>query len=409
MLRRYPLPEALKPRLLRTNPAFRRLFFARATSYVGDSVALTALLLRVEATVGVGVAVSALLLAHALPSSLLGPIAGAIADRVDQRSLMIWADLGRAVIFIVMAATLPPFSVLLVLMLLTALFEIVFRPAGRSAVPSLVPREQLMTANAWLGSALNAGVALGPLIGGFLVAAIGVRGALFVNAGSFLLSAAFLVGLPRLKPEEPEGDRLGIFSATREGLAFVRRDPIMRAVIIGLLLGVAAGGLDNIALVFMATRVFDAGPTGFGLLESAFGIGMIAASLLLVRKKMMTAAGLFALGWFGTAVGNFGVGLAPVYLVAVIAQLLGGAGNGLSIVGGDTLIQEHVPKHMMGRAFGVTGSAPFIGMLIAYGSGGFLVDGFGARTTFLISGTVTAAVAIGVALVLRRAVGRSTT
>jgi MFS family permease len=366
-------------------------------------------LLRVEATVGVGVAVSALLLAHALPSSLLGPIAGAIADRVDQRSLMIAADLGRAAIFIVMAATLPPFAVLLVLMVLTAMFEIVFRPAGRSAIPSLVAREHLMTANAWLGSALNAGAALGPLIGGFLVASIGVSGALFVNAGSFLLSAAFLVGLPHLKPEKPEGEQLGIFSATREGMAFVRRDAVMRAVIIGLLLGVAAGGLDNVALVFMATRVFDAGPTGFGVLESAFGIGMIAASLLLVKRQMMTAAGLFALGWFGTAVGNFGVGLAPVFVVAALAQLLGGAGNGISVVGGDTLIQENVPKHMMGRAFGVTGSAPFIGMLIAYGSGGFLVDAFGARATFLISGTVTAAVAIGVAVVLKRAMARSST
>ena len=379
------------------------MFLARAGSYVGDSVALTALLLRVEATVGVGVAVSALLLAHAIPSSLLGPIAGAIADRVDQRSLMIGADLGRAAIFVVMAATLPPFGVLLVLMLLAAIFESAFRPAGRSVVPALVPREELMTANAWLGSALNAGVALGPLIGGFLVGAIGVRGALFVNAGSFLLSAGFLLGLPHLKPEEPEGEGLGIFAATREGLVFVRRDPIMRAVIIGLVFGVAAGGLDNVALVFMATRVFDAGPAGFGLLESAFGIGMIAASLLLVKKQVMTAAGLFILGWFGTAVGNFGVGLAPVVAVAAVAQLLGGAGNGVSIVGGDTLIQENVPKHMMGRAFGVTGSAPFVGMLIAYGSGGFLVDGFGARATFLISGAATTIVAIGVAVILKRA------
>ena len=350
---------------------------------------------------------SALLLAHALPNSLLGPMAGAIADRVEQRVLMIGSDLGRAAIFLVMAATLPPFWVLLALMVLVAMLEIVFRPAGRSAIPALVQREHLMTANAWLGSALNAGAALGPLIGGFLVAGLGVSGALYVNAGSFLLSAALLVGLPRLKAEEPEGEQLGIFAATREGLTFVRKDPLMRAVIVGLVLGVAAGGLDNVALVFMAQRVFDAGPAGFGLMESAFGIGMIAASLLLVRKQMMTAVGLFALGWFGTAVGNFGVGLAPVFAIAVVAQLIGGAGNGICIVGGDTLIQENVPKHMMGRAFGVTGSAPFIGMLIAYGSGGFLVDGFGARTTFLISGTVTLVVSIGVALMLKRARPRS--
>lgn len=343
---------------------------------------------------GVGVAVSALLLAHAVPNSLLGPIAGAIADRVDQRNLMIAADVARCLVFVVIATTLPSFAVLVALMVLVATVETGFRPAGRSAIPALVAREDLMGANAWLVSALNAGGALGPLIGGVLVAAIGVQGALYVNAGSFLLSAAFLLGLPRLLPDEVEGPRLTLLGATREGLAFARRDRMMRGVVIGLVLGAGAAALDNVALVFMATRVFEAGPTGFGLLESAFGIGMVGATLLLVRRRRIPAAGLFVLGWFGTAVGNFGVGIAPIISVALGAQLVGGAGNGIGLVGGDTLIQQSVPKHMLGRAHGVTGAAPYIGMLIAYGSGGFLVDAFGARTTFLISGVATSAVAV---------------
>ena len=371
---------------------------------MGDAIALTALVLRVEDTVGVGVAVSALLLAHAVPNSLLGPIAGTIADRVDQRLLMVGADVGRALVFVVIAATLPPFPVLIALMVTVAVLETVFRPAGRSTIPTLVGQDQLMTANAWMVSALNAGAALGPLIGGVLVAAIGFSGALYANAASFLVSAAFLVGLPRIRAEEEnEGERLGFFATAREGVAFATRDRMMRAVIVGMILGVAAAGLDNVALVFMATRVFDAGPAGFGALESAFGIGMIVASLLLVKRQPFTSTALFALGWFGTALGNFGVGVAPVISLALMAQFAGGAGNGLCLVGGDTLIQERVPKHMLGRALGVTGSAPFIGMLIAYGSGGFLVDSFGARRTFLISGTASAIVAVVVAVMLKRA------
>jgi MFS family permease len=369
---------------------------------MGDAVALTALVLRVEATVGVGVAVSGLLLAHAVPNSFLGPIAGSIADRVDQRLLMVGADVGRALVFVVIAATLPSFPVLIALMVVVAVLETGFRPAGRSTIPTLVAKEQLMTANAWMVSALNAGAALGPLIGGVLVASIGFSGALYANAASFLISAAFLIGLPRVRVEQEEGERLGFFATTREGLAFAARDRMMRAIMIGMVFGVAAGGLDNIALVFMARRVFEAGPTGFGALESAFGIGMIVASLLLVKRQPFTSSVLFALGWFGTALGNFGVGIAPVISVALLAQFAGGAGNGICLVGGDTLIQERVPKHMLGRALGVTGSAPFIGMLIAYGSGGFLVDAFGARSTFLISGTASLIVAIGVALMLRR-------
>lgn len=393
--------------MLRTNAGFRRLFLARVISYVGDAVALTALVLRAEATLGVGVAVGSLLLAHAVPNGLLGPVAGAVVDRVDQRLLMVGADVGRALVFVVIAATLPPFPVLIASMVVVAVLEAAFRPAGRSTIPSLVGRDHLMTANAWMVSALNAGVALGPLIGGGLVAAIGFSGALYVNAASFLLSAAFLIGLPRITPErEREEQRLGFFATTREGLAFAARDRMMRALSVGMILGVAAAGLDNVALVFMATRVFDAGPTGFGALESAFGIGMIVASLLLVKRQPFTSSALFVLGWFGTAVGNFGVGIAPVISFALLAQFAGGVGNGVCLVGGDTLIQERVPKHMLGRALGVTGSAPFIGMLIAYGSGGFLVDSFGARRTFLISGTASAIVAVVVAVMLARA-GRS--
>lgn len=388
--------------MLRGNAAFRRLFLARLISYVGDSVALIALLLHVEATAGVGVAVSALLLAHAVPNGLLGPIAGAIADRVDQRNLMIAVDVGRALLFVVIAATLPSLPVLVTLMVVAAVLETGFRPAGRSAVPALVVREDLMAANAWLVSALNAGGALGPFIGGVLVAAIGVKGALYVNAGSFLLSAALLVGLPRLLPEQEEGPRLGLLAATREGLAFARRDRMMRPVVFGLFLGAAAAALDNVAGVFMATRVFEAGPTGFGLLESAFGVGMVAASLLLVRRRRVPAAALFVLGWFGSALGNLGVGVAPVLGVALGAQLIGGAGNGIGLVGGDTLIQQSVPKQMLGRAHGVAGAAPFLGMLIAYGGGGFLVDAFGARATFVVSGTATAIVAVAVAVMLSR-------
>lgn len=350
-----------------------------------------------------GVAVSALLLAHAVPSSLFGPVAGAIVDRVDQRTLMIATDLGRAAIFVVVAAVLPSFVVLLALMVAVAVLETGFRPAGRSVIPALVRPDELMTANAWLVSALNAGAAIGPLIGGVLVAAIGVDGALYANAGSFLLSAALLGGLPRSRAGEVDGERPGFLATTREGISFARRDPMMRAVMFGLVLGVAAGGLDNVALVFMATRVFDAGPTGYGVLSSAFGVGMIVASLLLVRERRVSAAGLFVLGWFGTAAGNLGVGVAPAISMAVAAQLLGGAGNGIGLVGGDTLIQQNVPKAMLGRAFGITGSAPFIGMLIAYGSGGFLVDWFGPRTTFLISGMATAVVAVGVAMLFKRA------
>jgi MFS family permease len=287
---------------------------------------------------------------------------------------------------------------------LVAVLETVFRPAGRSAIPALVERSDLMTANSWLGIAMTTGAAIGPLLGGVLVEVAGVSGALYANAVTYVVSIALLLRIPKLLPEGEGEERKGLIATTREGLAFARQDVLMRAVMIGLVLGVAAGGLDNVATVFMATDVFDKGPTGYGLLGAAFGVGMIAASMYLVRfNKPGSAAFLFIAGWFGTALGNFGVGVAPVISVAVAAQFVGGWANGISLVGSDTLIQENVPRSMMGRAFGVSGSAPHVGMLIAYGSGGFLVDGVGARGTFIVSGVATLLVAFYVWALLNRA------
>ena len=193
---------AARANVLRSNAVFRRMWSARAISFIGDGIALTALVIYIQETRGTGTAVAALLLAQALPH-LLGPVAGTVADRVDQRTLMIGCDLGRAVLFGAAAWFLPSMAWLLVVMAAASTLDTLFAPAGRSAVPALVEDADLVNANAWLGTALNLQVALGPLIGGALVAVIDVRGALAVDAGSFLLSALLLLGVPKLLPVDP--------------------------------------------------------------------------------------------------------------------------------------------------------------------------------------------------------------
>src|SRR5829696_5422236 len=184
---------ATSPNLLRTSLDFRRLWLARTISNLGDGVAFVALVLLVHQRQETGVAVGSLLLVQALPR-FLGPIAGAVADRVEQRALMIGCDLGNAAIFLAIVGLSPSFPVLLVLVAASSCLETVFAPAGRSALPAIVSRDDLLQANAWLGTAFNLQLALGPVIGGALVAGLGTNGALAVNSGSFLFSALILGG-----------------------------------------------------------------------------------------------------------------------------------------------------------------------------------------------------------------------
>ena len=388
------------------NRMFQRLWTARAISFIGDGIAITALVLHVESANGTGTAVGALLLAQALPH-LVGPIAGVVADRTDQRRLMIGCDVGRMVAFATAAWLVPALPGLLVLVATASILDTVFAPAGRSVVPVLVDEEDLLSANAWLGTALNMQVAVGPLLGGLLVATLGVRGALAADAASFLHSAVVLLGVPRLPPRTARSERSSFLAETREGLAYIRRHPVARAVVVTLFLGVAFAGVDNVALVFLTRDVLGAGPVGYGVIAGAFGVGMLVASIALSGGRSRSPRTLFIGGWILTAAGTLLTGSSPVVWLAAMAQATGGVGNGADNVASDTLIQRSVPREMLGRVFGVTSTAAFVGGGIAYAVGGPLLDATSPRFVFLVAAAGVLGV-VGVAHVLLPPAGRPT-
>jgi MFS family permease len=377
------------------------LWLARTISHIGDGIALLALVLLVQKTRGTGVAVGTLLLASSLPR-FLGPLAGVVVDRVDQRRLMIGCDLGQVILFASIAWFGPPFGVLLALVAVSALLDTLFAPAGRSAVPALVRPEQLLRANAWMGTSLNLQVALGPVLGGVLVDLFDVRGALAVNAATFLVSALVLLRLPALRAPS-EGQPGGFLAVGVEGLRFAWRTPAIRALVIALFLGVAFAAVDNVALVFLVRETLGGGPVAFGFVGGAYGVGMLAGSLgLSWRGTAMSVSVLLILGWVASGVGTLVTGVAPLLVFAILGQAVAGLGNGVENVAADTLIQQAVPREMLGRVFGLVSTAPFAGSTLAFAAGGFLMDATSARTVFVIAGVGVLAVVVPLMLVLRR-------
>jgi MFS family permease len=379
------LSERGRPNPLRASRSFRRLWLARTISHVGDGIALVALVLLVQESEGTGTAVGVLLLASSLPR-FLGPLAGVVADRVEQRTLMVLCDVGNAAIFATISWSRPSFGVLLALVAASAVLDTLFAPAGRSAVPTLVDGDDLLRANAWMGTSLNLQVALGTLLGGTLVAAIGVRGALAFDAVSFAVSALLLVGLPPLRSTSTETPA-GFLAVGREGLSFAWRTRVVRRFLIVLFLGVAFAAVDNVALVFLVRETLGGGPVAFGLVSAAFGIGMISASLgLSIRRTSVAVTTLLIVAWLASGFGTVATGLAPVIVVAALAQAVGGFGNGLENIAADTLIQQAVPREMLGRVFGLVTTAAFGGSTLAYAAGGPLLDLTSPRAVFLIAG-----------------------
>jgi MFS family permease len=392
---------AEQPNLLRASANFRRLWCARTISNLGDGIAFVALVLLVHRREDTGVAVGSLLLVQAVPR-FLGPFAGAVADRVEQRALMMGCDLGNAAIFGAIALLSPSFPVLLALAGVSSCLDTLFAPAGRSALPAVVGREELLEANAWLGTSFNLQLAVGPMLGGALVAGIGSGGAFTANTISFLLSAAILTRLPELRSTEERG-RQGFLATGTEGLRYVWRTPALRALVIALFLAVSFAAIDNVALVFLVRETLDGSPLAYGLLTAAYGIGMIAASGGLSLRVIRPSAGtIFLAGWFLSGAGILLAGLAPALLVVGVGQLLAGCGNGAENVGAETVIQRLVPRAVLGRTFGVVTTAAFGGSTLAYAGGGFLLDATSPRTVFVIGGSGVLCVALALTFLARR-------
>jgi len=396
------MSESAAKNPLRDSRAFRRLFLARLVSHVGDGIALIALVLLVQTERGTGTSVGALLLATAIPR-FLGPLAGVVVDRVEQRSLMVACDLGQAAIFATIAWLDPSFPVLIGLVALAAALDTLFAPAGRSALPALVRPEQLMRANAWIVMSMNIRVAAGPVLGGLLVTWLGVRGALAANALSFVLSAVFVLGLPPLRAPADGQEARGFLAVGVEGLRFAWRNRVVRTLIVALFIGVAFAGLDDVALVFLVRETLDGSAVAYGLVTGAYGVGMIAGSLGLSWKGTAAAAGtVFLLGWVAGGIGAVLTGIAPLMALVAVGQAIAGVGNAVEVVAMDTLVQQAVPREMLGRIFGLVGTAAPAGHALAFAGGGFLVELISPRIVFLIAGLGVLLVLMPVLLVLRR-------
>lgn len=375
--------------LLRDLPRFRYLWLSKAISSTGTGIGRIALVLLVASS-GPG-AVSLVLVATMLPM-LASPLAGAVADRVDQRRLLASCEAGQGVIYAIMAVTRPPLAVLLPLVVLASAFATFGSPAGKSAVRRLVPEQRRPQANALMGLAMNLQIIAGPAVGGVLAGLSGVSIAFGVNAASFAISALLLTGLGPLAPVAraaagATAAKPRLLDDTRAGLKYSAENRVVRGLAIGSLIFVTFAAVDNVALVFLVKRALHGSGTEFGLMSAAFGVGMVAASLALSAKAGSRSAGFWLMGGIvAGAAGTVATGLAPTAVLAGAGQVIAGAGNTADLVGTDTLVQQRVPAELMGRAFGsVYGAAQLAGVLSSVIAGP-LVALAGARAAFVIAG-----------------------
>jgi MFS family permease len=390
--------RALRLGLLRHAPGFRLLFLATLASSIGTWLAFVALVIDVFDRTDDANWVSALLIVEFLPLVVVGFFAGRLIDFTSRRSILVGADLARAGVF----AALPFAGSALQIVLLALAAGIAtsfFRPAVYAGLPNLVADRDLPQANGILQTADNLTWAVGSLAGGTLVATAGTDVAYWLNAATFLVSAAFIVRI-REDLEQAHVASMGRWRDVVAGLSTsVRSRPLVTVLVAWSIVMLANAGV-NVAEVVLAKDVFDAGDFGFGLLVAATGVGLVIGSVAggsWIEQRGMAVPYTVSIALM--AVGFGAAAAAPNVWLAAVAVIVAGAGNGSAVVANAVLVQRGAPDQMRGRAFGFIMSVGYGFLGVGMVAAGFLTDALGARTVWAISaGLLLLASATGLVL-----------
>jgi MFS family permease len=313
---------------------------------------------------------------------------------------MIGSDVCRLVVFATLAFT-GSASQIVALAVLAGIGNGFFRPAVRAGLPNLVDEHDLSLANTVLQISDWAATALGPLLGGILVAASGPNLAYWVNAGTFAFSAALVARIPGalLQSERPVGR--GRVSDLAEGYEIVRRSAALTCVLIAWSIVMIGNGTVNLAEVFLARVSYHAGDVGFGLLWAGSGIGLVLGGLssnAMIERGVGRAYVRYLLVF---AAGIACAAAAPGIWVGVVAMAVAGFGNGGAVVANITLVQRSTPDRVRGRVFTLLMSANYAVLGLAFVAAGPVTDAFGARWAY----AAAAAAILCAALVALRLVG----
>ena len=389
---------------MRTTPprtAVRRLAVGRLISVTGGAAAYTALNFTVwDRTHSPGMQALSLLLTFGV-AGILGPVGGALGDRFDRRKVMIFAEAIAAAFFAAMAFAGSP-GVLIALAFGSAVAELPFWSASRAAIPNLVESEDdISWANSLIAIGGHAGIAVGPVIGGLL---LGLRGASWVfaiNSVSFVVSLLITLTVRgRFQDERRESDEHHEHEGITAGIAFLWRERVLRRMTLAWLVFVLGMGMGMVADAPLADG-FGAGGLGFGLLIACWGTGSVLGATAGRWMTARTEPVWMVAGAFGVAVAAIGVGLAPVFPLVLVALLLMGTSDGLTIVSENGIMQRRTPDAVRSRTMAAFEAVLSFGLVIAYLMAGPVLHAVGPQGVYTIGGVSAFAAAIVLLPLLR--------
>lgn len=374
------------------HPTFRTIWIASLASNFGSLIQAVGAAWMMTSITDSEDMVALVQASTALPIMLFSLIAGALADNVNRRSLMLTAQF----FMLTVSLTLTVFAYLDLLtpwLLLTFTFLLgcgvaLNNPAWQASVGDMVPREVLPAAVTINSVGFNITRSVGPAIGGAIVAAAGAAAAFAVNSMSYF---ALIYALIRWKPESRDSalPRETLLRALSAGLGYVVMSPnILNVLFRGLVFGLSASAVLAL-LPIVARDLVSGGPLTYGIMLGAFGVGAIAGAMANSRlREKLTSESIVRLSFLGFAASAAIIGLSSSTALTAIVLLVPGACWVLALSLFNTTVQLSTPRWVVARALSFYQTATFGGIAGGSWVWGILSDTFGVSIALTLSSLV---------------------
>jgi MFS family permease len=368
-------------------PPFRRLVLSYAVNELGDWLGIVALSVLVFEQTESAMATTLLFIGTGFLPALLTPVVVARLERPPPRFVLPSLYAAEAVAFGVLALLADNFSLAAVVAVATidGALALTAKSLTRSVSAAMLePEGELRAGNAVLNVAFTGGAAIGPVLAGGVIAALGVQTALLLDAISFYAIGWILLSARPLPHAESEPGRLR--QRVRAGAGYIRGNRTLRRLLAAQAVAfVFFSAVIPIEVVF-AKETLGAGDAGYGLLLGSWGIGMVLGSIVFAALRRAPLPVLLFFSTIAVGAGYLGTGAAQTLAIACVASAIGGAGNGVQWVAVMSAVQELTAPTMQARVIGVLESIASATPGLGYVLGGLIATGLTPRATFLVAG-----------------------
>jgi MFS family permease len=373
-------------------PIFRMVWFSSMASNFGGLIQSVGASWMMTSLASSPQMIALVQASTSLPLMLLSLWAGAVADNLDRRKVMLAAQAFMLLVSVILSAgawlgMLTPWS-LLIFTFLIGCGTAINGPAWQASVGDMVPRPALPGAIALNSMGFNIARSLGPAIGGVIVAAAGAAAAFLVNAISYVgLIAVLFRWRPDLPPRLLPRERLGVAMAA--GIGYVARSPHIRIVLIrAALFGFAASAIPAL-MPLIARDLVAGGPLTYGMLLGSFGIGAVGGALISghLRKACSTET-IVRIAAISLAVGGLVTAFTGHLVIALFALALAGSGWVLALSTFNVSVQMASPRWVVARALALYQMFAFGGIAAGSWIFGMIAETHGTVAALQIAAVV---------------------